>query len=272
MKKGSTLIIIILGLAVLVEGFFLFRKYTEKPDKALTSFRVSAAKAPLADEMDSVSYAIGVNMGYLLQEQFNGKEYDFDLPFVVAGMADYVGKFKSASQTEGFDPGSPDFRALFRINLNETSPVSVFFQRKQSEARAAARAEMARVSEENEAAGREFLAANAQKEGVQVTESGLQYIILDKGNARRARKDSDVSVRYKGSFIDGSVFDDSGEETVTFNCGEVIPGFSEGLSLAGEGGHILLFIPPSLGYGEGNAVIPPQSTLLFDVTIVSIGK
>ncbi len=272
MKKGSTILIVVLGLAVIVEGFLLFRKYTEKPDKALTSFRVSAARAPLADEMDSVSYAIGVNMGYLLQEQFNGKEYDFDIPFVVAGMADYVGKFKSASAAGEFDPGDPDFRALFRINLNEESPVSVFFQRKQSEARAAARSEMARIAAENETAGREFLAENAKKEGVQVSESGLQYIILNKGNAKRAGENAKVNVRYKGTFIDGSVFDDSGEESVEFNRSEVIAGFSEGLSLVGEGGHIMLFVPPALGYGEGNAMIPPQSTLIFDVTLVSIGK
>ncbi len=108
------------------------------------------------------------------------------------------------------------------------------------------------------------------------TSSGLKYKILKKGDGKQAVKGSKVAVHYRGSLVTGQVFDDSyrRNQPITFQIGvgQVIPGWDEGISLLQEGDEARLVIPPDLGYGSAGAggVIPPDSWLIFDVTLVKV--
>jgi FKBP-type peptidyl-prolyl cis-trans isomerase FklB len=122
--------------------------------------------------------------------------------------------------------------------------------------------------------GMEFLEKNKKNEGVQVTESGLQYRIVKKGNGKFPKKSDTVKVHYEGKLTDNTVFDSSFNrgQPIEFPLGNVIPGWTEGMQLIDEGGEIELFIPYNLGYGEAGAggMIPPFATLVFKVQLISI--
>ena len=127
----------------------------------------------------------------------------------------------------------------------------------------------------NEELGKKFLEQNAQQEGVKVTESGLQYLILKEGNGVKPGPEDAVTVHYTGRLIDGTVFDSSVErgEPATFAVGQVIPGWVEGLHLMSEGAAWRLFIPSNLAYGpHGTGPIQPNSTLIFDVQLIKVNK
>ena len=127
----------------------------------------------------------------------------------------------------------------------------------------------------NEELGKKFLEQNAQQEGVKVTESGLQYLVLKEGNGVKPGPNDAVTVHYTGRLIDGTVFDSSVErgEPATFAVGQVIPGWVEGLQLMSEGAAWRLFIPSNLAYGpHGTGPIQPNSTLIFDVQLIKVNK
>ncbi len=127
----------------------------------------------------------------------------------------------------------------------------------------------------NEELGKKFLEQNAQQEGVKVTESGLQYLVLKEGNGVKPGPEDAVTVHYTGRLIDGTVFDSSVErgEPATFAVGQVIPGWVEGLQLMSEGAAWRLFIPSNLAYGShGTGPIQPNSTLIFDVQLIKVNK
>ncbi|MFW6224963.1 MAG: FKBP-type peptidyl-prolyl cis-trans isomerase [Bacteroidota bacterium] len=126
---------------------------------------------------------------------------------------------------------------------------------------------------ENLRKGQEFLEQNKEKEGVKVTESGLQYKILKEGTGESPSEDSRVKVNYKGTFIDGDVFDSSYDrgEPATFEVNRVIPGWSEGIKMMKEGGKWKFFIPSDIAYGEsGTRGIDPNSTLIFEVELLEV--
>ncbi len=128
-------------------------------------------------------------------------------------------------------------------------------------------------AQENLKKGQEFLATNKTKPGWKVTASGLQYKMVRKGKGPRASKDDTVVVNYEGKLIDGKVFDSSYKrgQPATFPVGAVIPGWTEALQLMRAGSEYKLAIPPDLAYGpRGNAVIPPDSVLLFKVELLKI--
>ena len=125
----------------------------------------------------------------------------------------------------------------------------------------------------NEKLGKEYLENNAKKEGVKVTESGLQYLVLKEGDGKKPGPNDVVTVHYTGRLIDGTVFDSSVErgEPATFAVGQVIPGWVEGLQLMSEGAAWRLFIPSNLAYGShGTGPIQPNSTLIFDVQLIKV--
>lgn len=126
---------------------------------------------------------------------------------------------------------------------------------------------------ENIALGKEFLAANAEKEGVEVTASGLQYKILEQGTGtEHPKRSSKVTVHYHGTLTDGTVFDSSVErgQPISFGLGQVIPGWTEGVQLMVEGEKRRFYIPSRLAYGNrGAGSIPAGSTLIFDVELIS---
>ncbi|GHV42780.1 peptidyl-prolyl cis-trans isomerase [Spirochaetia bacterium] len=120
----------------------------------------------------------------------------------------------------------------------------------------------------------DFLAANAAKAGIQTTGSGLQYEVISEGTGPKPQATDTVEVHYEGTLISGEVFDSSYDrgETTTFPLDRVIPGWTEGIQLMNVGSNYRFFIPSNLGYGEQGAggVIPPFSTLIFNVELISI--
>lgn len=126
----------------------------------------------------------------------------------------------------------------------------------------------------NKAAGEAFLSEIDAKAGVVKTDSGLRYEILAEGSDTFANSADSVSVHYHGTLIDGTVFDSSVQrgEPVTFPLNGVIQGFSEGLTLVGEGGKIRLYMPSDIAYGDGGAggAIGPGATLIFEVELLEI--
>lgn len=117
-----------------------------------------------------------------------------------------------------------------------------------------------------------FLAELDLDPDIQTAESGLRYQIINEGTADRADDADLVDVIYSGRLTNGTVFDDSDGSSVRFRVSDVIDGFSEGLKLVGEGGEIILYIPPDLAYQDsarGN-IIPANGLLIFDVEIVDI--
>lgn len=104
----------------------------------------------------------------------------------------------------------------------------------------------------------------------QRSDTGLYYIIEEPGDGNQPTATSDVTVAYKGYFLNGSVFDESGEEGATFNLQQVIPGWTEGIAYFKEGGSGMLLVPSHLAYGSYDYLgIPGGSVLIFDVNLIS---
>jgi len=122
--------------------------------------------------------------------------------------------------------------------------------------------------------GEIFLAENAKKEGITVTESGLQYEIITEGTGAKPTAQSRVKTHYHGTLIDGTVFDSSVQrgEPIDFPVGGVIAGWTEALQLMPVGSKWRLYIPHNLAYGERGAgpTIAPYSALIFDVELLDI--
>lgn len=123
--------------------------------------------------------------------------------------------------------------------------------------------------------GEKFLEENKLREGVIVTESGLQYEVLKMGKGKRPEATDRVKVHYHGTLTNGEVFDSSVErgEPIVFALNQVIPGWTEGVQLMPVGSKFKFFIPQELGYGSRAAgSIPPYSTLIFEVELLGIEK
>ena len=127
---------------------------------------------------------------------------------------------------------------------------------------------------ENKAAGEAFLAENAKKEGVVTTESGLQYKVIKEGKGEVPTATSTVKVNYKGTLIDGTEFDSSYKrnEPTTFRANQVIKGWTEALTMMPVGSKWELYIPQELAYGarETGGQIKPFSTLIFEVELLEV--
>lgn len=150
--------------------------------------------------------------------------------------------------------------------------VQEFFTKMQEEMEA----EAAKAGEANKQIGEAFLSENAKREGIKVTESGLQYEVLTEGNGATPAASDKVEVHYTGKLIDGTVFDSSVERGVPamFGVTQVIPGWVEALQLMKEGDKWRLYIPSDLAYGSQGAggIIGPNSTLIFDVELLRVIK
>lgn len=133
-----------------------------------------------------------------------------------------------------------------------------------------------KASQQNRQAGKDFLAANKDKEGVKTTASGLQYKVLEPGTGTQHPTATDtVKVHYHGTLLDGTVFDSSVDrgQPIEFGLHQVIKGWTEGLQLMVVGEKTRLFIPSELAYGNRTAgAIKPGSTLIFDVELLGINE
>ena len=119
--------------------------------------------------------------------------------------------------------------------------------------------------------GEAFLAENANKPGIKVTASGLQYEIINDIDGDTAGEKSVVVVNYKGTFTNGTIFDQSQGSPVEFGLGQVIKGWTEGLQLMSPGDTYKLYLHPDLAYGAGSVgQIPPNSVLIFEIELLQI--
>lgn len=133
-----------------------------------------------------------------------------------------------------------------------------------------------KIAADTQAAEKVFFDENKNKEGVITLESGLQYEIINEGNGQKPSATDQVQCHYEGQLLDGTVFDSSIKrgQPASFGVNQVIPGWVEALQLMPEGSKWRLYIPAALGYGANGAgdVIPPYSTLIFDVELLEIIK
>ena len=211
-----------------------------------------ATQKPIKTELDSVSYAIGMDVAKNVKASFE----DFDNDLFIQGFTNVL-----------------DSTDILIDATVAQQVVRTYFQKKQ-------KADAAKAKEEGEKAkvdGIKFLEDNKSKEGVQTTESGLQYIVLKEGTGEKPTTSSKVKVHYHGTLIDGTVFDssvDRGEPT-EFGVTQVIKGWTEGLKLMNVGAKYKFFVPSNLAYGANprpGGVIKPNSTLIFDVELLEIVK
>ncbi len=216
------------------------------------------AELPSSSEIDSVSYLIGVNFGYFIKaNNFGDKLSDLNMAQIKKGMNDFI-------NAEG-QQGSEEFNASFKINPDMMNEVFNNYITKRNNYVAAV----------NKAEGEKFLEKLYKKGGVQKTESGLHYEILEDGDEVHAAEADTVWCHYTGTLIDGTKFDGSDPERdpVRFTLDRVIKGWTEGMQLVGQGGKIKLYVPAELAYGErAMGTIKPNSTLIFDVEVVKVGK
>lgn len=204
--------------------------------------------APLDSDDQKASYAIGLNVGGQLADTRDR----LDRQAFLRGVNDAL---------EANDPAVP------REELQTV--LQTFGQEIQAEA-AEARAAAAQA---NIAEGEEFLAENASREEVTVTDSGLQYEVLREGDGATPTAEDRVRLHYRGTLIDGTEFDSSYEgDPVTFNAGGLISGFTEALLMMQEGAHWRIYIPSDLAYGPGGSgpAIGPNATLIFEIELFEV--
>ena len=207
-------------------------------------------KKPLKTELDSVSYAIGMDVARNVKSSFD--DFDHDL---------FIQGFINAS----------DSTDILIEQADAQKVVQAYFKKKQEQQAVESQIE----GEKNREEGVAFLEENKTKDGVQTTESGLQYIILKEGTGEKPTTASKVKVHYHGTLLDGTVFDSSVDrgEPAEFGVTQVIKGWTEGLQLMPQGVKYKFFIPQELAYGakpRPGGAIKPYATLIFDVELIEI--
>ncbi len=215
---------------------------------AAITFSVNVWATELETEGQKLGYIIGMDIGKSLREQ--GADVDLDT-LIEAIRATYNGEELSMTAEEA---------ATVRRAYVEKR------QAAQQQAAAAAGAD-------NAAAGQKFLAENKLKEGVQTTDSGLQYKVVSMGDGAKPKASDTVKVHYRGTLLDGTEFDSSyaRNEPISFALDRVITGWTEGVQLMPVGSKYIFYIAPELAYGEsGGGPIPPNSTLVFEVELLDI--
>ncbi|MEM1442180.1 MAG: FKBP-type peptidyl-prolyl cis-trans isomerase [Verrucomicrobiota bacterium] len=200
---------------------------------------MKAEETPKPESLtERVSYAYGLSIA----EQLGERGVEIDLNQFIAAFNTF---------TEGGEP------ALSREDIESA------FKESQEQIEKAKAAE-----------GQKYLDENAEKEGVEVTESGLQYEVLQEGEGSKPGATDNVTVHYHGTLIDGTVFDSSVErgEPASFPLNRVIPGWTEGVQLMPVGSKFRFTIPYDLAYGERGSPpkIAPYSTLIFEVELLEI--
>jgi len=211
---------------------------------------VAANATELKTEKEKLSYIFGHDIGNTFKAQ--GLEVDYKV-LSDAIKAGYEGK-DTLMTAEEMDQVRKDFIA-----------------KKQAEAQA----KVAAMAEANIKEGEAFLAENGKKKGVVTTASGLQYQILTDAKGAKPAATDTVTVHYRGTTLNGQEFDSSYKRNAptTFPLNKVIPGWTEGLQLMPAGSKFKFFIPANLAYGPQGSppTIMPNSTLIFEVELISIG-
>ncbi len=198
---------------------------------------------------DSASYAIGADIARTFQRQ----NIDINKDALIKGFSDYTDGNKS-------------------IDEKTVNEILAKFQQKMRNDR---QAKENKKAEENKKKSEEFLQKNKKKKGVHVTPSGLQYKVLKMGKGPKPKLTDKVKVNYKGTFIDGKVFDSSYDrgQPAVFPVNGVIKGWQEAIPMMPVGSKWILYIPPELAYGEhAPTQIGPNQALIFEVELLGIEK
>ncbi len=198
-------------------------------------------KVELKSEMDSVSYAIGLNIANSLKQD---KLDSVNLDAMKSALEDVL-------QAKDL-----------KFSVEVSHQIITGYMQKASEKKA----------EPMIKEGADFLEANGKKEGVTTTASGLQYKVIAEGKGESPKATDKVKVNYKGMLIDGTVFDSNeGKDPIEFVLNQVIPGWTEGVQLMKLGSKFELYIPYQMAYGERGAgeIIAPYSTLIFQIELLS---
>jgi FKBP-type peptidyl-prolyl cis-trans isomerase FklB len=190
------------------------------------------------------SYAIGIGVA----ESIKSDQLDLDQAALIKGITDGM---------NGVKPPLSD---------QEMSEAVQQFQKDQ----------VAKISDKNKKEGAKFLAENKTKEGVKTTPSGLQYKVIKSGSGATPGPTDEVTAHYKGTLLDGKVFDSSYDrgQPIHLRADKVIKGWSEAMQMMKVGDKWQLFIPSELAYGEGGAgsTIGPNAVLVFDVELLDVKK
>lgn len=222
---------------------------------AATGLVLACATNVFAQELNSEKEKLGYVLGMDIGQSIKRMDIDMDRKALVQAINDVLDGKKTA---------------LTEQQANEIK--MAFTKKKQEEAVAKAKEQ----AETNQKKGQEFLDKNKARDGVKVTASGLQYEVLTEGKGDKPKSTDKVKVHYKGTLLDGSVFDSSYDrnEPASFPLNGVIPGWTEGLQLMPVGSKFKFYIPASLAYGDrgaGNA-IGPNEVLVFEVELLEILK
>ena len=209
----------------------------------------SAADKPLETNKDKVSYSIGLDLGKYLTNMKDRIDYEI----LKQGIDDGFSGVEPRLSQEEMEAAQQEFAAAIQAEQE---------------------AKLEEMKQKNSTAGQAYLEENKKKEGVVVTDSGLQYEVLKEGDGDKPKAEDTVKVDYVGTLIDGSEFDSSIKrgEPVTFPVGQVIPGWTEALQLMPVGSKFRVVIPSNLAYGEAGAppVIEPNSVLVFEIDLLGI--
>lgn len=211
-------------------------------------FSLNAWATELETDKQKLGYIIGMDIGKSLREQ--GAEVDLDA-LIEAVRSTFNGEELAMTAEEAAEVRQ------------------AYIQRRQAEQQA----EASQAGAANLAEGQKFLAENKVKDGVQTTESGLQYKVMSMGDGAKPTATQTVKVHYRGTLLDGTEFDSSyaRNEPISFALNRVIAGWTEGVQLMPVGSKFMFYIAPELAYGEGGGgPIPPNSTLVFEVELLDI--
>jgi len=213
----------------------------------------------LTNEIDSVSYALGINTAFQMK-----KTGGIDESLFIQGLHNGLDSTNMLIENDKIDG---IIRKYFQAKQVEAR------EKQQEEALKKAEVEFAPIKEE----GIKFLEENKTKKGVQVTESGLQYIVLKEGTGEKPQVTSKVKVHYHGTSLDGTVFDSSVDRGAPneFFVNRVVKGWTEGLQLMNVGSKYKLFVPQELGYGafpQQGSPIKPFQALVFEIELLEIVK
>jgi len=215
----------------------------------LVSQRSVEASPVLKNQKDKISYIIGMDIGDNLKKQ----SIEINPEILLKGVKDALSGEKPLMSEQ---------------EIRET--VAAF----QKEAKVKQEEMAKKAGEKNKKEGDAFLAENKKKEGVKTLASGLQYKVIKAGTGKKPKLTDTVTTHYRGTLIDGTEFDSSYRrgQPASFPVNGVIPGWTEALQLMEEGAKWHLFIPPQMAYGERGAgtVIGPNSTLIFEIELISI--
>jgi FKBP-type peptidyl-prolyl cis-trans isomerase len=232
-------IISLLAIALLVVGVpYSCAQGSESKDKPLT----------LETKKQKASYALGYNMG----RQIKDMATELDMDIILQGFKDSALGNKEQIPFAEMNKIFQEFYSDYSKRMQEKRRIQ---------------------GEKNLARGEAFLKENAKKQGVKVTQSGLQYMVIKEGTGPKPKANDQVKVHYRGTQIDGKEFDSSYKrgQPNTFPLQRMIRGWVEGLQLMSVGSKYKFFIPAKLAYGErGQRDIAPNAVLIFEVELLGI--